>query len=194
MSRNLLITNFLLFQAGWFALVLGGAYEKPMLGSLIAGLIILVHLWRANEFINEIKLIAIALGIGLLFESILVSTQLAQYSSGMIHPGLAPYWMVILWALFATTLNVSMYWIKHLKTLWISLLGGVLAPLTYYAGERLGAVVFNNPVHSLGAISLGWAVLFPFLVNFARSFNGFESGLEKGLPRTLAANRRSASV
>ena len=118
----------------------------------------------------------------------------AQYSSGMLHPEMAPYWMIMLWALFATTLNVSMYWVKQLYTLWISVLGAVLAPLTYYAGERLGAVAFTNPVYALGVISLGWAVLFPVLVYFARNFNGFESDLQKSLALTWNPGRSSANV
>ena len=35
MSRSL-GTNFVLFQRGWFACVLGGAYDQTLLGSLIA--------------------------------------------------------------------------------------------------------------------------------------------------------------
>ena len=194
MQRNLLVSNFLLFQAGWFALVLGGTYGKPLTGTLIAALIIAVHLLRADKSGSEIRLLLTALVTGVLFESLLVGLHLAEYSSGLMHPGLAPYWMIILWALFATTLNVSMYWVKQLKTPWVSLLGAVLAPLTYYAGERLGAVVFPNPAYSLGAISLGWALLFPLLVNFSRRFNGYDNGQRISPPAMPLANGGSANA
>lgn len=173
MSRFMMISNFVLFQAGWFACVLGGANNMPLLGSVIAVLIISVHLWRSNNAVNEFKLIGIAVLIGLLFESILVSTQLAHYRNGMFHQGLAPYWMILMWPVFATTLNVSMQWVKQLSTVWLGLLGALFAPLAYLAGARLNAVAFDNTLMSLSVIAIAWAVLFPALVECARHFDGY---------------------
>lgn len=194
MSRFLLISNFILFQLGWFACVLGGAYQLPLLGSLIALSIVGIHLWRAEDAKSELKLLSIAILIGLLFESLLVTTHLAQYSSGIIFTGLAPHWMVLMWAIFATTLNVSMRWIKRLANWQVSLLGAVLAPFAYFAGARLDAVLFDNLSLSLGVISLGWATLLPVLVVGARHFNGYAQGDEDKQPLPAASGRSSANV
>lgn len=173
MPRISLIRNFLLFQAGWFACVLGGAYALPLLGSLIALAIIALHLWFATDAMAELKLLLLALSFGLVFESLLVNFQLARYSNGILFPGLAPYWMILMWPLFASTLNLSMAWMKNLAPFMIALLGAILAPLAYFAGARMQAVVFDDVFLSLSMIAIGWAILLPLLVLTANRFNGY---------------------
>lgn len=175
MSRSLIISNLVLFQIGWFACVLGGAHELPWLGAFTAGLIITVHLWLARDMLSELKLLSLALLVGLIFESLMVVLQLAQYSSGMLLPVMAPVWMILMWPLFATTLNVSLRWIKPLSSWWLALMGAVLAPMAYFGGARLQAVAFNDMALSLSIIALGWALLLPALVKFAKHFNGYAS-------------------
>jgi Protein of unknown function (DUF2878) len=121
----------------------------------------------------EVRLTGLALLLGGVFESLLVITQLAHYRSGMMHPLLAPLWMIIMWPLFATTMNASMAWLKKLAVAWVALIGALFAPLAYFAGARLGAVGFDNTVISLTVIAAGWAVLLPVLVSYARTHNGF---------------------
>ncbi|MEZ5534266.1 MAG: DUF2878 domain-containing protein [Thiolinea sp.] len=173
MSRSLIITNFILFQAGWLACVAGGAHQMGVAGSLFALLVAALHLWRAADRVAELSLLAIALLIGFCLESAMVLSGLAVFSDGMLFGQLAPHWMLMMWVLFATTLNVSMSWVKSLHPGWVALLGGVLAPLSYLAGSRLGAVVFPEPLVSLTVIGLSWAVLFPLLVRAAKHFNGY---------------------
>ena len=173
MSRALLISNFILFQFGWFACVLGGANQLAVAGSLVMLAIIAIHLWRAQSAMPELRLLLIALGVGVLFESLLTLSNLSQYATGIIIEGFAPYWMILMWGLFATTLNVSMRWIKDLSLPVIALLGAILAPLSYLAGNRLGAVAFTDTTMALSVIALGWAVLFPLLVVVARHNNGY---------------------
>lgn len=173
MSRSSLIRNFVLFQIGWFACVLGGAYNLPLLGSAIAVFIITLHLWFASDAMAELKLLLIAILLGLIFESLLVNLQLARYSNGILLSGLAPHWMILMWPLFATTMNLSMRWMKDLAPWWVAALGALLAPFAYFAGARLQAVVFDDLVLSLSMIALGWALLLPVLVLSARRFNGY---------------------
>lgn len=173
MSRSLIISNFVVFQLGWFACVLGGANQLPLIGSLVAAAIIIIHIMRAHEPVKEIKLLAAALAIGLLFESLLTLNGLSVYTSGVLAAGFAPYWMVLMWGLFATTLNVSMRWITALHLAWVSALGTFLAPLSYLAGERLGAIQFSDTTTALIWIAIGWGILFPLLVLVARRNNGY---------------------
>ena len=171
MSKSF-ITNFLLFQVGWFACVLGGAYAQPLLGSLVVMAVIAYHLFQATEFKSELNLLLLALVIGIFFESLMTNMALAKYSNGQIHPAIAPYWMILMWPLFATTLNVSMRWLKGLSFLVVALIGGLFAPLAYFAGNNLGAVVYDDIVTSLSVIAFAWAVLFPVLVAASIKFNG----------------------
>ena len=183
MSRSIIISNFLLFQLGWFACVLGGANQLGWLGSLLAISVITWHLLRAQQPTAEIRLLLIAFAIGLLFESLLSLTGISQYSSGLVVEGFPPHWMVLMWPLFATTLNVSMRWMKMLALPWVALLAGLLAPASYVAGQRLGAISFNDTLLALSVIALGWAILFPLLITSAKRYNGYpESQTTSALP------------
>ncbi|HEX5636787.1 MAG TPA: DUF2878 domain-containing protein, partial [Gammaproteobacteria bacterium] len=110
MKNNLL--NIALFQIGWFACVLSAAAGQPVWGAAISIMIIGWHVWRASAPVAEFKLIMLAMLIGLIWDSFLVWQHWLDYESGILLANTAPYWIVLMWALFATTLNVSMRWLK----------------------------------------------------------------------------------
>ncbi len=172
MSKSL-ITNLLLFQLGWFAVVLGGAYDQVLLGSMIAMAVIAYHFYRAADVAQELRLLMLALIFGFVFESIITSQGLARYSHGQVFNYIAPLWMILMWPLFATTLNLSMRWLKNLAPLLIALIGALLAPLAYYAGNRLGAVEYDDLILSMGIIAIAWAVLLPALVTMSLKLDGY---------------------
>ena len=80
-----------------------------------------------------------------------------------------------MWPLFATTLNLSLRWLKTLAPLVVALLGAVLAPLAYYAGNRLGAVVYVDQLVSLAVIAMAWAILLPVLVRVSIRLDGYSN-------------------
>ena len=172
MSKSL-ITNLLLFQLGWFACVLGGAYDQVLLGSMIAIIVIGYHFYRATDAMQELGLLMLALIFGLVFESIVTSQGLARYRHGQVFESIAPLWMILMWPLFATTLNLSMRWLKGLPLLLTAIIGALFAPLAYYAGNRLGAVEYENFILSMGIIAIAWAVLLPALVVMSLKLNGY---------------------
>lgn len=156
------IINVLLFQTGWFSCVLGAAYDQPFYGSLLAILIIVWHILRSPQGTREFILVLAALFIGLVWDSYLVSTGWIKYHTGMLHPYLAPYWIVIMWGLFATTLNVSLSWLTERP--WLQIVFGMTGgPLAYYTGSLYGALEFNNSTAALSALAIGWGILTPLL-------------------------------
>jgi Protein of unknown function (DUF2878) len=164
--------NFVAFQVAWFACVLGGANDRALIGTMVVGAVIGLHLALAQRPLLEALLIAVAAMIGLIWDSALVALGLMSYPTGNIAPGLAPYWIVAMWALFATSLNLSMAWLKGRPWL-AALFGAVGGPLAYLAGARLGGLQMTDPVLALGAQALGWAVLLPMLSRLATRLNGF---------------------
>lgn len=170
-----IITNFLLFQLGWFACVLGGAYGYPLLGSLVALVIITYHCYRAPDIVQESRLLLLALIVGLIFESIITSQGLARYSNGQVLDFIAPLWMILMWPLFATTLNLSMRWMKGLAPIFVAIAGAVFAPLAYYAGSQLGAVSYDDQIVSLSVIAIAWALLLPSLVIMSMKLDGYNT-------------------
>ena len=64
--------------------------------------------------------------------------------------------------------------LKWLQRHWAvaALAGGLSGPLSFFAGERMGAVVFHDTWIAVAAISAGWAVLLPAVVALARRVDG----------------------
>jgi hypothetical protein len=80
--------------------------------------------------------------------------------------------MVCLWLLFATTLNVSLRWMrsKHLLAMIFGLLGG---PLAYLSGQKLGAMQLLAQTISLIVLAVFWGLMMPVMLWLASVFDGF---------------------
>ena len=165
------LINILLFQIGWFACVLGAASDKALIGSSIALAIIIFHLYRTTEWRHELMLILIAMFIGFIWDSYLAYRDWIQYPYGQLTPDTAPYWIVIMWGLFATTLNVSLSWLKRSIVASV-LFGAIGGPLAYIAGNKLGAVEFSDSTSALIALSIGWGILTPLLLQLTDLIKG----------------------
>jgi Protein of unknown function (DUF2878) len=169
-----LVINVLLFQASWFACVLGAASGLPWIGVFAASIVVTWHLARATRPRQELALVIVAIVFGALFETLLVQLGWIRFEAGTLLEGTAPYWMVALWAAFATTLNVSLRWLRpHWRS--AALLGAIGGPGAYYAGAQLGALEFAAAVPALAAISIGWAILTPLLLGTAQRLDGYAS-------------------
>lgn len=166
------VLNFVLFQAGWLACVLGAARGWPGLGVLVVVIALGWHVARARRPRRELALVALCAASGAIFETLLVQSGWVRFESGMLLEDLAPYWMVALWALFATTLNVSLRSLRS-RPMLAALLGAVGGPLAYLAGSRLGALQLDVPSAALLALVIGWASLTPLLLSAARRLDGY---------------------
>lgn len=164
--------NVVLSQAGWFACVLGAAHGKPWLGLAVAAPIVAWHVGRAREPRREAALVACIALLGALFETLLLQSGWVRFETGVLIDGVAPYWMIALWALFATTFNVSLRSLRDRPGL-AALLALVGAPASYYAGARLGALEFVVAGAALAAIGIGWALLAPLMLRAAKRFDGY---------------------
>jgi hypothetical protein len=169
-----LLVNFAAFQAGWFACVLGAAHGWPWGGSAIGLAVVAGHLLSVPGPLAEFKLVAAAILIGMVWDSSLAASGWVGYAPGGLFPGAAPNWILVLWALFATTLNVSLRWLQGRWVL-AALIGGVAGPLSYCAGVRLGALVFVEPTQAVLALAAGWAALTPVLLLLARRNDGMST-------------------
>ncbi len=163
--------NLVLFKIAWAATVITAAASMPILGVVaVTGAAALRLAW-AGDARAEGLLLLTAAAIGFGWESLLVTAGVLQYEAGMLAPGLAPYWIVAMWVLFATTLNVGMRWLR--KSVFVAAIAGAIGgPLSFLAGSGAGAVELMWPIASLLVIGAGWAVLLPMLVWFAERFDG----------------------
>ena len=166
-----MLLNLIVFQIGWFACVLGGAHGWPWLGVVVTVVVVALHLYRAARPRMETALILSSGVLGFLADSLLTGMGLLRFPSGQWHPQFAPYWMVAMWMLFATTLNVSLRWLKSRLGL-AALLGAVAGPLAYYGGAKLGGVSFDKPLAGSIAVAGVWTLAMPLLLVMASRWDG----------------------
>ena len=170
-TRTMQWLNFALFQAAWFAGVLGAAHDVPLLGTLIVAAVIAWHVSVSARPVMEAKLVVAALAIGAVFETFCVQLGQVTFTSGQPEPYLAPYWMVAMWGLLAIALNVTMRWMKR-RWLLAATLGAIAGPMSYAAGVRLGAATFIHATAALTTLAVAWALLMPLLVWLSDRFDG----------------------
>lgn len=166
------ITNFILFQTAWFVTILSAANGKPYIGVLFTSLWMLYHLCVVvSKRKNELLLILSAVVIAAIFELTLVVSGFVSYPLQATLLTLVPLWMITLWINLAATINHSMSWLKK-RYLSSALLAAIAGPLTYYAGERFGAIELHG-MYSIIAISLMWLVSMPLLFWLSQLFSNF---------------------
>ncbi|KTC44057.1 hypothetical protein AO262_01415 [Pseudomonas fluorescens ABAC62] len=159
MLKNL--ANAALFQCGWFTCVLGG--DGPWL--LAGAAVLAIHLLWISTWSKDGVLIISVMLVGTAVDTLLRTAGVFQFS----EPGpLIPFWLMLLWALLATTLRHCLAW--SARPWWrAALLGAVGGPLSYYAGSQLAGVQFG---YGLGPTMIGlallWAMLFVGLHRLAR--------------------------
>lgn len=164
--------NIILFQVGWLICVLAAANQLPWLGTSIVFLIVIYHLFQANNMANELVLLSLVAVVGTIWESLLVSAGWLIYPSGMLVDGLAPHWIIAMWLLFGTALNVSLRWLKR-RWLTAALLGALSGPASFYAGHKLGGVMFSDIAIALPVLAVGWAMLMPLIMFLSNRYDGF---------------------
>jgi len=167
----LLFTNFAVFQIAWLSSVIGGAQEMPWLGPVAVIIALAIHLSAARKPLEEILLALCCALIGAGFDSFLVAAGWVTYKAGLFSDFMAPYWIITMWMLFATTLNVSMRWLRGKPGL-AAVFGLVGGPTTYLAGEKLGGIVLSNQFAALAALAIGWAVIMPVLMWLSENLDG----------------------
>ena len=162
--RSLL--DFALFQAVWLVSAFGAAYGHSSPGLLATLALLAWHLASTSDHRSSAIATVLAAGAcGLAMETLLVGTGILRYSAPWPTLHLAPAWIVGLWLAFGTTLQTT-HRLLATGVLWKSFaLGGILGPLSYLAGQRLGALTITGPTWgSLAAISAVWAVAYPALL------------------------------
>ena len=161
MSR---LVNFVLYQSGWFACVLGVAWNLQWLGIGIALCLVVLHVWLASDRALQIKLGLTAAVFGLIIDSGQLWAGVFAFPRGSVVDWLPPPAIAVLWLQFATTFRYSMSWLsrRYVICACFGLLG---APLAFFAGERLGAIEFLSPrLVNFAILGVVWSFAVPLLV------------------------------
>lgn len=165
-SSARVLVNVCLFQAGWWACVLGAAHGYAWLGVMAVAVIAVIHLC----FVSVQRRLDLLLGVCALLLGMIGDTAAA--AAGAFDAGqlawagpLAPPFMLALWVNFALTLTTTLRWVQSRYVL-AAVLGAVSGPLAYYAGARLGALTLGprGLFTALLIIAAEWLVALPALL------------------------------
>jgi Protein of unknown function (DUF2878) len=169
-----LLLNIAVFQFAWFSSVIGSGRNVPWLGPLAVLVALAIHFRAARRPIEELMLLLCCALIGAGFDSALVAAGWVRYPSGSFSASLAPYWIITMWMLFATTLNVSMRWLRGRSRL-SALFGCIGGPAAYVTGRELGGIELVDQFAALAALGIGWAFIMPLLMRLSESFDGMSA-------------------
>jgi hypothetical protein len=163
------LLNVVCFQAGWFACALGAAHGWPLLGPLMVGALLMLHLPLVPAPRKQARFVLAAMLFGWLIDSGLAYAGVFTFPTEGMFLGPCPVWMAALWANFAGTFHLCLDWLRG--RYWLaSVLGACGGPLAYYGGQRLGAMQFgSNTTLSIAVITIEWAIVTPGLVYLSES-------------------------
>ena len=155
--------NAIGFNIIWFGCVFLGNSFTP-----IALCLLLAHLIFVNNKGKELFIIISVSVVGLFIDSLLVYFHV--YNFNQLDPDplfVILFWLIILWAAFAATINHSLSFIN--KYTFVKFLAGLLVvPLSYLAGNNFHAVEFGySVVTTFFILSLTWGMLIPLLFSLS---------------------------
>lgn len=156
-SKVVLVFNYLVFQLGWFLLVLT---QSPW--ALIWALaFVAIHLrWMAapKEWLSAGAVMVLGLAIDTAWQH----SPWVQFN-GTGWP--LPLWLAGLWLMFPLTLNHSLGWLRS-KPLLQVLFGVFGGGGSYIAGAQLGAAHLEPQAYWL--LPLSWGLLLPLFYGCMR--------------------------
>ena len=157
---NLLSTNI-----GWLACILGAARDHHWLGLVVVPILFVIHITAIERRkIRKIFIVALATtAIGFLIDTTLIIVGTVEPNRWVMSAPFTTVWDLLIWANFSLTLNTSLRFLQK-RPLAAAVLGAVCAPGTYYAGDRLGALHFSEPIfRSLLLVGAMWLFVMPCL-------------------------------
>lgn len=170
-----LLGNFLGNQLVWLVAVDRAAAGLAWPGVVASGVFVSACLWAARTPRVEAQLIALALACGLVVDGVAAGSGWLVYAAPAPVTGLAPPWILALWASLAVTLNVSMRSLQQRPGIAL-MLGTVGGPLAYWAAARgWGAVEFADPPRAIALLAITWGLVLPGLLWAARRWNAIDT-------------------
>lgn len=168
------IWNLISVDVGWGACVLGAAWGFHGLGLIVVLLLLIIHIALIER--NKIQIVLtvafITMVTGFFADTLLIILGTVEPNRWLMPPPFTEIWDLMIWVNFSLTLDRVFRFLQQRPFL-AAVLGAVIAPPTYYAAGRLGALRFSEPSYS-GLIWVGvvWFFVMPWLSLMARHFYG----------------------
>jgi len=166
------IWNVISVDIGWGACVLGAAWDYHWLGMVVVLLLLIIHIALIEQDkIGTVFIVAfMTIATGFLADTLLILLGTVEPNRWLIPPPFTAIWDLMIWVNFSITLDRALRFLQKNPFL-AAVLGAIIAPPTYYAAGRLGALRFTEPSH-IGLIWVGviWFFVMPLLSLMAKRF------------------------
>jgi Protein of unknown function (DUF2878) len=173
------VLNFIASQVVWFLSLYGAGRGMHWLGSIAFLAFLGAQLRLSPDPRTDAKLAVAAACCGLILDTGYAQAGLLGYAAPLPVAGIAPYWILVMWANFGLTLNSSLRWLQR----WLlpaALCAAAGAPPAYVAGVKLGAASTLAPtavVYTVLAVT--WAIAVPVLLALGARWSGGNPGTRK---------------
>jgi len=117
-------------------------------------------------------LVLVATVAGGVLDQVMLNHQWVVYTAHGWSDNVVPVWILALWVSFASTLNLSMRWLRVYPALAV-LFGALGGPLAYFAAQTLGAVLLPQVPLSFVALGVAWGGMMLVLIGWAKRFDGY---------------------
>ena len=164
--------NLISVNIGWLACISGAAWGHYWLGLVVVPILFVIHITAIERRkIRKIFIVALATtAIGFLMDTTLIIVGALEPNRWLMPAPFTTIWDLMIWANFSLTLDASLRFLQK-RPLVAALLGAIFAPGSYYAGDRLGALKFSEPViSSLLWVGVVWLFAMPCLSGMAMYF------------------------
>ncbi len=169
-----ILSNAIGFQLAWWACIAGAAYGYEWAAIGFCAVLAALHFSQVSKPRAELQLVTSTWLMGMAMDTILQLVGVIEFKGAALGP-LSPYWLWVLWAMFAMTLNVSMAFLQHQPGWVCALLGAIFGPISYYGGAQVGAATGADTPAQWLLIGLEWMLLMPLLIKLARRTQSSES-------------------
>ena len=114
MNNYIKIYDLIGFKICWIICAFSTTWGMPYLGPIVTLIFILLHLVIVKFNLRDIKIISLAILLGLIIDSLFFNFNFIKYEGGIIfnHFKLAPLWILSMWGGFAVTLLYTLDSIK----------------------------------------------------------------------------------
>lgn len=160
------LINLIIFQIGWWACVLAGAWGYGWAGPLVVALGLGAHFASlAHDRRQELYLVIIIGVVGSLIDALQI--QLGVFTPLGDHA--LPIWLAAMWFNFPQLLHHSLAWL--IGRYWLAaVLGFFGGPLAYWTGLQFDAIAFPNFWLGMGVLAVAWALITPAMFWLAARF------------------------
>jgi hypothetical protein len=162
------LINAIGFQVGWLICIAAVRNSLEIPALLTCSILIGIHFFYTYAPLKDFKLSLVCLALGIVIDSSLQYFSVISFYGWALGP-LSPFWLWMVWAMFALTLNSSLAFLQNKHWILSAVAGLLFGPLSYIAGTKLGAAAFDNTLFSIATLACVWMITLPLLVFISKT-------------------------